>query len=84
MDLTNTKRGDTLARIGIGTVGIKTVGSRRKEVREMAKNDRLVLRVEKGLRAELQKIADNDERSLSWIVRKALEKYCEGATTAKA
>lgn len=50
----------------------------------MAKSEKMIIRVENGTRAELQKIADKDDRSLSWVVRKAIVNFLKGSAAVKA
>jgi len=66
------------------SVGIKMVESGEKRSKEMAKKEQVMVRMEGALRDELQQRADEAERSLSWVIRRILEKYCEGSRVVKA
>jgi predicted transcriptional regulator len=44
----------------------------------MEKEAHIVVRIEPELREKLKKLAEQEDRSVSWLIRKAIEKYlCE-------
>lgn len=43
-----------------------------------SKNKTISVIVSDEMRAELEKIAAEEERNLSWVVRKALQQYIDG------
>jgi len=46
--------------------------------KDSKKSEFLSVRVAKEMKAELEKIAEDNDRSISWVVGKIIEKYLNG------